>query len=582
MMSTRHGRTASTATFRRAIAFVLPYWRRLTLVLIISVASTVLSLYLPLLSRDVVDKALLQRDAASLVRVVLVFIGVTLASFALNVISGLRYTRVSADILFDMRLAMYRHLQQLSPRFYARTRFGDIMSRINNDIGEIQQVAAEAALAWVGNVLFLVGAVASLIWLDARLFALSLAVTPLSLWALTRYRRRLEGRVAELRDKSADIGSFLIETLQGMRLVTTSNAQAREAGRFRTRNDAFVRALMAMQTMTYLAGGLPGLLLSGGMALVFYYGGQRVIDGTMTIGTFVAFMAYQMRLLSPIQGLMGLYASVATARVSMGRVCEILDTAPDVVEQADAVALPTTPGRVEFEDVTFSYDRGAPALDRLSFTAAPGEVIAIVGPSGSGKSTVADLLVRLLDPDEGTIRLDGRDLRTLRLDDLRRHVAVVDQTPVVLHASIADNLRYVRPEASDDDLRRVVAAVGLDDFIARLPEGYATVVGERGSALSAGERQRIAIARALLVDPAVLILDESTAALDPISERQVVAGYEAAMRGRTTILITHRPEPARRADRIVLVRGAQAPPETPQTAAADRHFVDFFRVQNAV
>jgi ATP-binding cassette subfamily B protein len=574
---------AGRAMFRRALVFVVPYWRRLSLVLVISVASTALSLYLPLLSRDLVDKALLQRDAGSLVWVVGVFVAVTLLSFGLNVVSGLRYTRVSADILFDMRLAMYRHLQRLSPRFYARTKLGDIMSRINNDIGEIQQVAAEAALAWVGNVLFLVGAVASLVWLDPRLFLVSLAVTPLSLWALTHYRRRLESRVADLRDKSADIGSFLIETLQGVRLIATSNAQPREAARFRTRNDAFVDSLMSMQWMTYLAGGLPGLLLSGGMALVFYYGGHRVIEGTMTIGTFVAFMAYQMRLLGPIQGLMGLYASVATARVSMTRVCEILDTAPEVVERADAAPLVRAQGIVSFEDVTFSYDRGQPALDRLSFTAAPGEVIAIVGPSGSGKSTVADLLVRLLDPDRGTVRLDGHDLRDLRLEDLRRHVAVVDQTPVILHASIADNLRYVRPDATDADLHRAVAAVGLGSFIDRLPDGLATVVGERGSALSAGERQRIAIARALLVDPAVLILDEPTAALDPVSERQVVAGYEEAMRGRTTILITHRPEPARRADRIVLVRGAQAVPEDAAAATADdRRFVDFFRVQNAV
>jgi ATP-binding cassette subfamily B protein len=402
---------------------------------------------------------------------------------------------------------------------------------------------------------------------------------PLSLGALVWYRRRLEGRIAELRDRSADIGSFLIESIQAMRLVVATNAHGREAARFQQRNDAFVNSLMAMQRMTYLAGGLPGLLLSGGMAAVFLYGGHRVIDGTMTAGTFVAFMAYQMRLLAPVQSLMGLYTSIASARVSLARVCEILDTAPEVVERPDAVRLDAARGAITFDAVSFSHDRGTRTIDRLSFRAAPGEVVAIVGPSGGGKSTVADLLVRFVDPEEGAIRIDGHDLRDVRIDDLRRHVVVVDQTPVILHASIADNLRYGRPDASADDLARVIRTVGLDEFVSRLPDAYDTVVGERGAALSAGERQRLAIARALLADPAVLVLDEPTAALDPATEHDVVAGYEAAMRGRTTILITHRPEPARRADRIVLVAGG---PVAARTGDPDTSFASYFQVPDAV
>jgi ATP-binding cassette subfamily B protein len=205
--------------------------------------------------------------------------------------------------------------------------------------------------------------------------------------------------------------------------------------------------------------------------------------------------------------------------------------------------------------------------------------VAIVGPSGGGKSTVADLLVRFVDPEDGAVRIDGHDLRDVKVDDLRRHVVVVDQTPVILHASIADNLRYARPDATADDLARVIRTVGLDQFVSRLPEGYDTVVGERGAALSAGERQRLAIARALLADPAVLVLDEPTAALDPATEHDVVAGYEAAMRGRTTILITHRPEPARRADRIVLVAGG---PAASRAGEADTSFSRYFQVPDAV
>src|ERR671930_1555593 len=199
---------------RRALSFIVPYWRRLTLVLALSVASTALSLYLPLLSRDFFDRALIGRDLATLVRVVVLFAAVSVASFAVNVVSGMRYTRVSADILFDMRLELYRHLQRLSPRFYVRTRLGDIMSRINNDVGEIQRIAAETALAWVGNVLFLAGTIAMLAWLDVRLFLLTVATAPFGIWALVRYRTRLEREIARVRQRSADIGSFLIETLQ--------------------------------------------------------------------------------------------------------------------------------------------------------------------------------------------------------------------------------------------------------------------------------------------------------------------------------------------------------------------------------
>lgn len=542
---------------RRALSHLTPYRWRLALVAVLSLVSTGFSLAVPLLSRTLVDGAILAGDAGALRLVVLLFAAVTAAGFGLNVWSGLRYTRVSADILFDMRLALYRHLQRLSPRFHARTRFGDVMSRLNNDIGEIQRVASEVVLAWVGNVLFLLGAVVALAYLDLRLLLLGTAALPVSVWALVRYRRRLETRVAALRERSADIGSFLVETLQGVRLVVAANAQEREVRRFRARNGRFVDALMAMQRTTYLSGGLPGLVLSGSTALVFLYGGQRVIDGTLTLGTLVAFMAYQLRLFAPVQALMGLYAGFATVRVSLGRVHEILDVEPEVIEAPGAASLPAVRGELTLDDVTLSFDRGAPVLEHVSLQVPAGTCLAVVGPSGGGKSTIADLLLRFLDPDGGAVRLDGRDLRTLRLRDLRARVALVEQEPAVFHASIADNIRYARPEATGDEVRAAAEAAGLAGLLARLPEGCATVVGERGAALSAGERQRLALARALLTDPSVLVLDEPTAALDPESEQQVAEGFGKVMRGRTTVVITHRAALARRADRVAVLDGAR-------------------------
>ena len=358
-----------------------------------------------------------------------------------------------------------------------------------------------------------------------------------------------------------------------------SNAEDREVTRFRGKNDAFITALMAMQRATYLSGGLPGLLLSGGTAMVFLYGGQRVIDGTLSLGDLVAFMAYQMRLLGPVQALMGLYASLATATVSLRRVHEIADAVPEVVEAPDAAVLDHVRGALAFDNVSFSFDRGAPTLERVSFAVEPGETVAIVGPSGTGKSTVADLLLRLIDPDTGAVCLDGRDLRTLTLQSVRRHIAMVEQVPFIFHASVSENVRYGRPDASDSDVIAAARAAGIHDFVARLPDGYATTVGERGAAFSAGERQRLAIARALLTDPRVLVLDEATASLDPVAERQVIAGYEAVMRGRTTLLISHRFALARRADRVVVLDGARVVETGAPSAllAAGGAFADLFK-----
>jgi ATP-binding cassette subfamily B protein len=542
---------------RRAIAHVTPHWRRLALVLALSLVSTVLALYIPYLARLLIDRALLGSDSRVLVRVILQFAALTLGSFVLNVVSGLIYTRTSAEILFDMRLALFRQLQRLSPRFYADMPVGQIATRLNADIGEIQRVAAEIALAWVGNVIFLVGSVVILFRLDRVLFAVAFAIMPISLWALVRYRSRLEAAVSGVRDRSADVGSFLIETLLGMKVIVGFNAQDREAQRFRAHNDRFIDALMSMRKLTYLSGGIPGLLLSAGSGAVFLVGGMRVIDHTITMGTLVAFIAYQMRLVWPIQALMGLYASLASARVSLRRVNEILDAPLDVAESPKPVAIGTARGAITLSDVTFAFGRGAAVLDGVTLEVRAGERLAIVGRSGEGKSTIADLLVRQLDPQHGSVLLDGIDLRTARLSDIRRHVLVVDGEPFVFHASIAENIRYARPDASEDEVRAAADAAGLAALIERLPNGIHTTAGERGRALSAGERQRVAIARAFLADPTVLVLDEATGALDPATEAQVAAGYEAVMENRTTIIITHRLELARRAERVVVLEGGR-------------------------
>jgi ATP-binding cassette, subfamily B, bacterial len=547
------------AGYRRALRFALPYWPRLLLVLLSGVAATLSGLAQPYISKLLIDEALLKRDFSKLLFVSGLMLGATLLNFVLNIFSSYEYVKVSADILFDIRLALYRHLQSLSPRFWASRQMGDVVSRINNDVAEVQRVSADSVLSILSNLVFLAGSAIIMAGLNVRLFLVSVAVLPVSIWALRRFQARLANRVRAVRESSAEIGSFLLETLLGVRVVAASGAQEREAARFRAHNNKFVDALLRMQVANFLAGAVPGVLLTVCTSALFLYGGKLVVEGRLSTGSLVALMAYHARLLAPVQNLMGLYTNLISGGVSLTRVWELFDTPVSVVERPGARALTAARGEIEVRGISFAHN-GPDVFRELSFRVAPGTICAVLGPSGAGKSTLADLLVRFHDPDSGAIRLDGHDLRDLRIGDLRREVVLVDQTPYLFQATVRENILYARPDATEDEMVQAARDAAIHERILRLPQGYNTSLAERGQSLSAGERQRIALARALLANPKVLILDEPTSALDEANEQAIADTLQTALAGRTVIVITHRTTLARIAHQTVFLPQFEAVP----------------------
>src|SRR3984957_13716719 len=442
---------AQWRTYRRLWVFIRPYTGRLTLVLIVSLVSTALSLAQPYISKLLIDRALLPRNMHALLWISAVMFVATVLGFGLNILASYRYVTVSAAMLFDMRLALFQHLQKLSPRFYARFRLGDLMSRLNNDVGEVQRVSADTLLSVLSNVVFLVGSIAMMLWLNWRLFFISVILIPACTYTFLRFQKKLTALTALLRARSADLGSLFVDTILGMRVVISLRASEHEAGRFRERNNAFVRTMLDVQIASFLTGALPGTILTAATSVVFMYGGWLIFHHAMSIGTLVAFMAYYARLMSPVQNLMSLTTGLASARVSLGRIFELFDTAPDVIDHPGSIPLPPLAHSIRIENVSLRYDR-APVLDNISIDIPAGSFYAILGPSGVGKSTFADLLVRYLDPDQGRILVDGRDIRYAPLDNLRAQVMLVDQSPYLFNVSIAENISYAFPQATQRDV----------------------------------------------------------------------------------------------------------------------------------
>lgn len=462
--------------------------------------------------------------------------------------------RLGERLLYELRLRVFAHLQRLSIDFYTDERAGRLLTRMTSDIEALQQLFQDGLVNLAVQALTLVAVTAILFALEPTLAAITVLVVVPALTAATLWYRAASDRsYAAVRDRIADVLADLSETLQGVRVVTAFNrrrhnviAHRRIIRRYRDAN-----AVTARQGALY--GPAADLLGALAQVIILFVGGRMVLDGDLTIGTLAAFVLYLTAFFAPIQQLVQLYSTYQSGQAAVTKLRELLATEPSVVQRAGAHDLPPVAGRVELDEVSFAYRPGVPVLDGVTLTIEPGETFALVGATGSGKSTIAKLVTRFHDPTAGMVRIDGHDLRDVTLGSLRRQLGVVPQEPFLFAASLRDNVAFGRPDATDDEITAACVAVGLGDLIGRLPDGIDTFVHERGVSLSSGERQLLALARAFLARPRVLVLDEATSSLDLESETVVERALDAVLEGRTAIVIAHRLATAMRADRIAVV-----------------------------
>jgi ATP-binding cassette subfamily B protein len=538
---------ALQAALRWLYSFVRPHRLAIAGLLGLSVCASLLVLVQPWLTKLLIDDGLLARNFPMLVLIAGLMIVAGLLGTALSGINRYLHTRLSGRILFALRDDLYRHLQTLSPSFYGQRRIGDLMSRLDGDVAEIQRFAVDSLFSAVSSVIGLVCAVAMLLTLSWKLSLLALVLIPLDVLWLRWMRRKVERDVRQLRERSADMSSFMVETLPVMKFIQSAGQQQRESRRLETLGQGYMSQLLRLQVTEFFTQAVPGTLTSLSRACAFLIGGYWVVQGTWQLGALIAFSTYLGMAVGPVQSLLGLYVAIQRMTVSLGRVMELRGEEPTVLTPAAPKPMPAS-GELRFDDVHFTHPGRPTTLRGIEARIPYGLKVALSGGSGVGKSTLIDLLQRHHDPQSGRVLLGEVDLRELDLFQLRRRIAVVSQDIVLFRGSLADNLAYAVPDASREAVAEVARLAQLDSLIASLPEGLDSPLGERGQQLSGGQKQRIAIARALLQDPLILVLDEATSAVDEATEREVIEAIDRLFAGRTRILISHRPSTLADAD----------------------------------
>jgi len=544
----------SIAMYRRLLRFVRPYRRNLALSAALLVLSTVLGLVWPQVVLRVLDLGL--KDSALLDQLALGLIAVLLVRAAVDGLRGYVMTWTGEKVIFDLRMEIVRHLQSLSLSFFTRRKTGELMSHVTSDATLVHGVITQTIITVLQQVLTLVGGLVVIFLMNWRLALLTLVVAP-PIGLIGQFLgRRIRAISREAQDAQGEAVGVLQEAIAEVRTVQAFTREEYESERFRAKLQVTLAKVLERARLSSTLFPLIGFLGMAASIVVLWYGGHQVIRGEATIGQLVAFLLYAGMVAGPVGALASQWTQVQEAFGAADRIFALLDTAPEIADRAGATVLAAADGRIAFEDVSFRYAQGPLVLTDVSTTFEAGRTTALVGPSGAGKTTLVSLVARFYDPTDGRITLDGHDLRDLTVRSVREKIAVVPQEPILFATTVADNIRYGRLDAPDAQLFAAAQAANATEFIERLPERYETIVGERGVKLSVGQRQRIAIARALLRDSPVLLLDEATSSLDNESEYLVQEALARLMLGRTTIVIAHRLTTVERADRIlVLDRG---------------------------
>ncbi len=541
----------------RALKYIKPYWKRGLAAGICTIIAAGGTAYLPFVIKDMVDQVLSEKNTTMLNWIVLSIIVVF-------VIRGIAYygqsylmNYVGQRVIIDIRKAVFEKLQRLSMSFYDKHKTGTIMSYVTNDVSALQSAMVDNVVEMITETVILVASIVMMIYLDWKLFLVTFATFPVVLFFIDNFGKRIRKSGSRIQEAAADITSVLQEVASSPRVIKSFVREGYEVDRFDKENMNNFRANMKYAQLSSTLTPTIEFVAAVGVSIILWYGGNSVINGSITAGSLVAFLTYAVNISNPIKRLSRVIGNIQKALAAAQRVFDVLDLPEDIKNAPDAKALPKVKGDVRFNDVSFAYNENEEVLSHVSFEVKPGEMVAFVGPSGAGKSTVASLLPRFYDAINGSITIDGQDIRKVTLDSLREQVGIVPQETVLFNGSVYDNILYGRLDATREEVEAAAKAANAHDFIMQLPNGYETMLGDRGMNISGGQRQRISIARAILKNPQILILDEATSALDTESERVVQEALDRLMVGRTSFVIAHRLSTIKNADKIMVLEKGQ-------------------------